>query len=244
VKFYEEKVKYPATTDPYYPFTINYDKELKLSDEKYSPTFYLLYNFVSDDYFDTETKIILLHGYDNKRYFIPINQATLVQFVYRVNKALLLSHLIHEDYIFKTEFSYSDVISDDKMSDYIQCSFGVERNFYDIKSGDLGMYVEYYRYIYMQDNKIKNVDISEIYDNDIFMALKLNLNDVKSTELKGGLLYDTQNSEQIYKAEFKSRVFDDFVLRGEYLQTIGKQNTLLTNTGDTKRFTLGVTYSF
>jgi len=111
----------------------------------------MTYSFTNEDELQSEGKITILHGYDNKRYFIPKNNTTLVQYAYRVNKLLALLHLIYEDIIFKTELAYTDVIYDKKMSDYTQLSFGLEKGFYDIKGMDSNLYIEYYRYIYADD---------------------------------------------------------------------------------------------
>jgi hypothetical protein len=142
--------------------------------------------------------------------------------------------------------SYTDVIDDKKMSDYAQLSAGVEKNFYDIASTDFGVYFEYYRYIYTQEGKIENVDISEIYNDDLFLALKINFNDTGATELKGGILYDLSINEEVFKIEAKSRVMDTFMLHAQYLQinTTQDANTLLSNLGNSKRLTLGVSYTF
>ncbi len=244
VRLYEENLKYQSIGSPYYPFTIKYDENLELSDEKYRPTLHIVYDYISDESLDSETKLILIHGYDNKRYFIPINQTTLVQYAYRVNKFLLLSNIVYQDTVFKYEVSYTDVIDEKKISDYTQLSFGIEKSFYYEANIDIGVYLEYYKYVYMQDAKIEDVDISEIYNSDMFLALKIDFNDVRSSEIKGGFLYDTDNEEQVFKIEFKSRVIDNFVLNGEFLQIVSKDNTLLSNIGESRRVIVGLTYIF
>ena len=244
VKFYEQDIKYPSLDSLYSPFTMNYNKELYLSDKRYTPSIYMVYNLISDERLDSDTKLILMHGYDNKRYFIPFSQTTLTQYAYRVNKFLFTSNILYSDTLFKCEASYTDIINDDKMSDYSQLSFGVEKSFYNIASTDLDIYVEYYKYIYMQDDKMENVDISEIYNNDVFSALKLNFNDVRSSEIKAGVLYDLDNSERVFKVEAKSRIIDGLISNAEYLQILSSENTLLSNIGDSTRFILGLSYTF
>jgi len=242
LKFYEEDQKYPDNLSPYYPFgSMNYDDDLILSDSRYKPTFHLSYSFSTDELLESETKLIFQHGYDNKRYFIPIDQRTLAQYAYRMNKYLLLSHIVYEDTIFKMEASYTDVI------DYAQLSFGVEKSFYDLAGTDLSLYGEYYRYIYFDDEKIENVDMSEVYNNDIFLALKLNFNDVGSTEFKSGILYDLGNKEKVFKMEAKSRIKDSFIISAELLRILPQDNTILSKLskfGNNTRAMLGLTYSF
>ncbi len=243
IKLYEENQKYPKNGTPFSPFAIKYNEDLKLSDERYTPTVFLAYNFVSDTFIDSETKLILLQGYDSKRYFILTAPSELSQYAYRVNKFMLLSNIVYKGTIFKCETSYTDVISDKAMSDYTQLSFGMENSLDEILGVGLNLYTEYYRYIYM-DDKIKNVDISEIYDNDIFLALKLNFNDVRNSEIKSGILYDMINEEKVFKIEAQSRFIDNLVLSGEYLRLLSANRTVLSQIKESNKVMIGLTYSF
>ncbi|MDO8453142.1 MAG: hypothetical protein Q7S59_01065 [Sulfurimonas sp.] len=243
VKLYEENQKYPKNTTPFSPFAINYNEDLKLSDARYTPTMYLAYNFATNAFMDSETKLILLQGYDSKRYFILTAPSELSQYAYRVNKFMLLSNIVYQETIFKCETSYTDVLSDKVMSDYTQLTFGMENSLDEILGVGLNLYTEYYRYIYM-DDKIKNVDISEIYDNDIFLALKLNFNDVRNSEIKSGILYDMINEEKVFKIEAQSRVIDNLVLSGEYLRLLPANKTVLSQIKESNKVMIGLTYSF
>jgi hypothetical protein len=244
MKFYEEDLKYPDQTTPYYPLPLAYDSDLLLEDSRYTPSFYVNYTFSTNENIESENRVILWHGYDTKRYFIPTNQATLSQYAYRINKALFLSHVVYNDMIFKLEGSYTDVIDDNLMSDYWQWSVGAEKSFYDIAGMDVTFYTEYYRYDYRDDEKIKNVDISEIYNDDLFLAMKLNFNDTGSSEIKAGMLYDLGNSEKVFKVEAKTRVKDRFVLHGELLRLLPVTSSLLSSFSDHTRVTVGLTYTF
>lgn len=245
VKIYEADNDYPQEETPYAPFILQYDAHLHVSDSRYTPTLYIMANIVNDTWLENETKLILLRGYDTKRYFVPISLTTLAQYAYRVNKALFLSHIIYNDTLFKTELSYTDVLHDTQMSDYTQLSFGVEKGFYELFSSDMTVYTEYYRYLYKDDTKIKNVDISEIYDNDIFVALRIALNDVGSSELKTGVLQDINKKERVFKIEGNSRFFEKFIIHGEYLNISAKTNdTLLSKFDKANRFTLSLEYTF
>jgi len=243
VKFYEEDLEYSSSA-PYYPLSLDYDSELKLSKERYTPTIYMIYGFNTDESLDSESKIILFHGYDNKRYFTPKNLTTLFQYAYRVNKFIFLSHVVFKEMIFKCESSYTDVISDKSLSDYAQVSLGLEKSFYNFKNIDTTLYLEYYRYIYMQENKIESVDISEIYSDDMFVALKMNFNDVGSSEVKSGVLYDFSNKEKVFKVEAKSRVLDSFILSADFMRIFSAPKTILTQFGDSTRTVVSLTYSF
>ncbi len=246
VKFYEEDLKLPTDTTPYAPFAMRYDKKLQLEDKRYTPTFYIKTNLVNDTYLDSEASIVFLHGYDNKRSYIPIDANTLAQYAYRVNKVLLLAHAIYNDTIFKTELAYTDVIKNDTISDYTQLSAGVEHSLYAVLGqSDITLFGEYYRYLYSDDTKLKNVDISEVYDNDLFLAMRMSFNDVGNSELKGGILKDIQNGEQVIKATFKTRLFENFILKSEYLHIDpAASGTLLSRFGRSSRFTLAMYYTF
>lgn len=235
-KLYEEAQKYPTPAMPYSPFVIEHDDRLLANQSAYAPTLYLLYSLEN-------VKLMAMHGYDNKRYFIPISQNRVTQQAYRVNKFLLSSNYLYEDYILKLESTYTDVIKDRLMGDYAQLSFGAERSFYDMMGIDISLYAEYYRYFYLQES-LKNVDISELYDNDIFVALRMNFNDVGASEIKGGVLHDLQKGEKLIKIEARSRIGDSFVFEGEFVQILPKARTLLEGIGETMRLSFGITYTF
>lgn len=246
VKFYEQDIKYPQNETPYAPLAMNYTKKLQTSDARYTPTLYLKANLVTDELLDSETSLILWHGYDTKRYFIPISSTTLAQYAHRVDKVILLSHIVLGDTILKTELAYTDIIKNKKMSDYTQLSFGAEHSLYDIVGTDITLYGEYYRYLYVDDTKIQNVDIAEVYNNDIFLALRLNFNDVGSSDMKLGVLQDLDKGESVFKVDFHSRVRDDFVLHGEFLKILSSTGnaTVLSRFANTQRFIFGIDYTF
>lgn len=245
LKVYEADIELPQDETPFAPLAFKYDEKLQLSDSRYSPTLYIIGSVVSEDFLESEAKLIFLHGYDTKRYFIPKTATTLSQYAYRVNKALFLAHSIYNDTIFKTELGYTDIINDTKMSDYTQLSFGVEKSIYDLFGSDITLYGEYYRYIYHNENTIKNVDISEVYDNDLFLAFMLNCNDIRNSTFKAGLLYDLTKTEHIAKVTFKSRLIDSFMLSLEYLLITAKtKNSILYQFNDTNRVNLSLLYTF
>ena len=244
VKLYEQDIKLPQNRTPY-AIAQPYSKELKLSHNQETPTLYLKSNIVTDEDIDSESSIILLHGYDNKRYFVPNPNQTLSQYAYRVNKTLLLSHILYRDTILKGEFAYTDVVDSSNMSDYMQFGLGVEKGIYGVLGYDISLYGEYYRYIYQDNSKIEEVDISEIYDSDIFIATKINLNNTQSSEIKFGILQDTKKEERVLKVEIKSRLWDSVMVNTEYLKvSTDKQNTVLGRLGDSSRLSFSIMRSF
>jgi hypothetical protein len=213
IKLYEEKQKFPSQDFTNSSLPLPYSGDLKLQNSRYSPSLYVVYGFDMQEF---ANKLIFMHGYDNKRYFVQ-NGLSLSQYAYKVNKLSFTSNTIYNDTLFKFEGSVTDVLSDDNMSDYAQLGMGIEKTYNLPSDLDMDVYGEYYRYIY-KDKKIENVDISEIYDNDVFIAVKLNFNDTAMTEIKSGILYDTKNHEKTFKAELKHKLTDDVVLSGEFLK--------------------------
>jgi len=241
---YPSDIKYPATTTPYSVSAQNYDEDLQSDSSKYNPTTYLKYNFTTDKNIQSDTKIILLNGYDTKRYFIPLSQTKFAQHLYKVDKFLVLSNIVYKETILKFEGAVTAIKEDKNMSDYGQFSFGLEHGFYDMGGVDLTLYGEYYKYLYKDDSKVKNVDMSELYNDDIFFACKINLNDSQESQIKSGVLYDKNNSEKIFKMELQRRVEDGLVFKGEILRIFPKEKTILTNIGVHTRTILALTYTF
>jgi len=245
MKLYEDEIPYPQHNTPYAPFQLSYDESLHVSDKKGTPTPYMIMNFVNDTFVESETQLIFLRGYDTKRSFVFLTPNKLSQYAYRVNKALLLSHIIFHDTIYKTELAYTDILDESFMSNYTQLSFGIEKSFYDFYGSDLTFYGEYYRYLYSDDTKMKNIDISEIYDDDIFLALRFALNDVSNSEIKVGLLQDTHKKERVLKVEAKKRLLEKFVVQLQYLNIFAKtDNTLLHPFDNANRLNLSLSYTF
>lgn len=241
---YPSKIEYPKKWSPYSILPLDYSDDLQSSGSKYNPTTYLQYHFLPSTTLQSDTQIILWSGYDTKRYFLPINQNTLSQYLYKVDKFLLLSNIVYNDMILKFEGSFTKVKEDKNMGDYAQFSFGLENGLYDMGGVDVTLYSEYYRYLYQDDLKIKNVDIGEIYNDDIFLACKINFNNPQETQIKSGFLFDRQSSEKILRMELETRVQDGFVLKGEVLRTFPKEDTLLNNIGFQTTTSVALTYTF
>jgi hypothetical protein len=243
IKLYEENLDLGDSSTPYYILPLRYNDKLLTQKSKHTPSFYASYSFGADEFIEYQNKIMFWYGYDNKRDFI-YQDDNLYQYAYRVNKLIFLSHIVYEDMIFKFEGSYSDVIDYKKMSDYYQLGFGMQKGFYDIGGVDLTLFLEYYHYGYKDDKLSKNIDISEVYDNDLFIALRGVLNDSYDTSLKLGMLYDIKNKEKLFKLQSKSKITDSIALSTEFLRILPSQNTLLANTKDKSRVKISASYSF
>jgi len=243
-KLYEEKQDYVDEDFAYYLLAFAYDKQLQTTKNAYTPSLYLKYSFSTDEMIESETSLIFWHGYDNKRdYRVDTTLGYISQYAYQVNKYMLYSTILYDGYVFKFEGSYSDVLDDSYMSDYTQLAFGVEKEIYTGESLSMTLYTEYYRYIYQDKSKMQNVDISEIYNHDIFVATKVSFNDTGSSEVKFGVLYDTKDDESILKLEAKSRIKDEFVLSAEVLHILD-DFSLYPQLGGHTRLKFGVYYYF
>ena len=241
VKLYEEDHKYPVSSTPYRFFPWHYDETLNVEQSRYSPSVLGVYKCAPSDFLELQAGVF--HGYDSKRIFVFSNAATLTQNAYRATKALLVLNAVFQESIFKLEAVYTDVAQEKNMSNYTQLGVGIEHGMYDIFGTDIGLYAEYYRYSYLGGG-LKNVDLSEVYDNDIFLALKWSFNDVGSSEIKVGILHDIKRDERIVKIESSSRIMEHFIVDAAFLQSVVKEDTPLYFMGDMQRITFGLTYNF
>lgn len=241
-KLSEEKEKYPKSDEPYNLLPLKYSEDLKTEKSKNLATVYLEYSFNTEEV-ESENKIAVVHGYDSKRYLVVNGSGTLNQYAYRVNKLLFLSHIVSGENIYKFEGAVTDVLSDETVRDYGQYSIGLERLLGNIKGKEVTLYTEYYGYVYNEE-KTENMDISELYDNDLFMALRINVQDVRSSEIKGGVLYDLFSKEQLLKIEGKTRIQNGLILKGEYIDVEAKEDSPVTELGSHTRAFVGLDYTF
>lgn len=244
IKFYEDDQNLGESQTPYYPLPLPYDSALHTQKNRYTPSFYLSYGWSSDTEIESENRIILWHGYDAKRDIVSVSPRRLSQYAYQVNKALFLSHVLYGDTILKVEGSYTDVIDYPSMSDYWQVGIGAEQGISDLRGMDLTFYAEYYTYGYGKKHRHEEVDISEIYNNDLFLACKMDLNDVGGSTLKAGMLYDLKHGEKIFKAQVHTRIMDRFILEMEVLRFLRVQGTLLGRMDDSSRISVDIHYTF
>jgi len=105
---------------------------------------------------------------------------------------------------------------------------GFEYTFYQVANNktDLGLLLEY-----MSDSREQ--DPTEIppteFDDDIFLATRLAMNDTQDTELLAGVLIDRNNSSKILSIEAKRRLNNhwNFELEGRWFLNV-KENTSLS----------------
>ncbi len=246
VKFYEEDMELPLGKTPYALIPVEYDKELRVTKSRYTPTLYLKADITTEEWLESETTLILLHGYDNKRGFMLLTPTKIAQIAYVVDKALLHTHILYNDTIFKAEVVYTHVRDSVPVGDYAQIAAGVEHTLYEVVgSADVGFFGEYYRYIYVDASKQKNIDIAELFDDDLFFALRASFNDTHSSVLKAGIVQDRRKKERLLKVDFSSRVDENFTFKAQYLQIFSiAGETVLARFGDSSRFMAALNYNF
>jgi len=246
LKVSERNQKFPKIGAPFYPFPLPYSKNIKLSTSKLYPTLHASYSLSLDNEARSEFKFIFQKGYDNKRYINQTTMNTLKQSIYKCNKYMLtFGNDLFNEIRFKLEASYTEIDTSaiDKsilVDNYSQMAVGLEKTIYNIKGGDLMLFSEYYHY---GSKNVSNTDISEIYNHDLFTAIKFNFNDTGNSEIRAGLLYDVKTKEQVIQCQAKTRV-SDIVFSAELLAINGAKDSILTSFEDTLRTNVSLTYYF
>lgn len=242
IRTYEQNQQMPQKNSPFALYPLEYNDELQLEKSRWRPTVHLNFNWSLEDSMDSEVKFIFQTGYDNKRYALPSEEKILSQHAYLANKYMLLfGNTLYGGINFKLEAAYTDVKNDVYMSDYMQASAGLEKGF-TFDATTVSLFAEYYYYGY-KSKKMKNVDISELYNNDLFLATKINMNNFMNSEFKAGLLYDLDNHEQVLKLDMSTRVNQN-IFAMEFVKIQSAEEGLLSNFIDSTRVKLSITSIF
>jgi hypothetical protein len=98
--------------------------------------------------------------------------------------------------------------------DYEAVDTGFEYTFPTLESGmEIGALMEY---LYdSRDDAQLSVSQATQFQNDIFVGSRLTFNDVQSTQLLGGLIFDTQGDGHSYNLEASRRVGESYLLSVE-----------------------------
>jgi len=90
-------------------------------------------------------------------------------------------------------------------------SIGVEHTLYQIadSDADLGLLAE----LHVDDRG--DADPATLYDEDVFLGLRLALNDAQDTSVLAGAIRDADSSETLWTVEAKRRFGDDWVVDAE-----------------------------
>ena len=129
----------------------------------------------------------------------------LLPYYAQINQFGIDVQTIVEDWIWKLEA----IARDSQSQSYIAATFGFEYTFYGILDSavDLGTLMEY-----SWESRNENAGI---FDNDLFAGLRLAFNDVQSSEVLGGVFYDTDLGSASLRIEASRRLGDSWKLSAE-----------------------------
>jgi len=121
-----------------------------------------------------------------------------------INQTGLDIQLTDEDWLWKHEA----IVRSGQEKAFYASTTGLEYTFFDLfRSGlDLGIVIEY-----MYDSRGSNNFLAPFQD-DILTALRFAFNDVQSTEILAGVLFDRTNNSKFYNIEASRRMGDSFTL--------------------------------
>jgi hypothetical protein len=205
----DQEVQDNKSINNFYP--PNYNTHLLTQKENHRPSVFIKYSGSSED-IQLDYSFIYENGYDNNRY-ISIGNNVSHQNAFLVNKFLFYSTLIVDNTIYKSEFSLTQSRSK-AVSDYEHIAFGFEHTLVAIwDKKDLGLLVEYYHYNAQENNK-QNLAI--LYNDDLNIGFRLNINDQASSELLAGVDIDRDNQEKIYFLSVNTRILEQYKLKLSY----------------------------
>jgi len=216
----------------YFPSQINslpnqYSNSLKSEKSQTRPSLYLKYSGTTEGDYSIDYAFIFQNGYDSQRYFsssvlgdaitnIPY-KTQLQENAYLVNKFSTYNTMVLGATLYKLEALYADVIDNEEISDYMHIGLGVEHTLYGVyENADLALLLEYYNYSTFEDGKRDDLALFELFQNDLFVGLRLSLNDAKESKITTGAIIDMEYDEQVYYIEYESRLNDIFVLDFDY----------------------------
>ncbi len=252
VKLYEQDRKMPAYPYVYYPFTnhrITYDSQLQTESSPMRPSVYLKYSGTADSEYAFDYSIVFENGYDSQRYYTaPVApEFKVYEHAYLVNKFISYNTLVVDATLYKLEAVYTDVLYNDLISDYVHLGLGVEHTLTQIyKEADLGLLMEYYRYGRVQNDTYSDLDLFEVFQNDLFIGGRYSFNEGNDASIVGGVMFDLQYDEQLYYLKYEGRINDIIKLSVDYRQSEPSANyeTALKRMGEQKRISIKAGYYF
>ena len=248
---YEQDQPFPGKESPYYIFPpfLTYDENLITEESRTRPTVYLKYSGSTDTVYPLDYALILSNGYDHQRFITLVGDGILRQNAYIASKFLTFDTLVVNATLLKLEASYTDVKDVSFISDYYQVGAGIEHTLEQIYRGwDIGLISEYYLYKTIDKEKFDDLRLFQSFQNDLFLGFRLTFNDMASSEIVGGGIFDLEyDGEYSLFAEFKTRVFDRFTISADIRKITPNSEgipTLYALIGDHLRITLTVKYNF
>ena len=264
VKFYEQSRAMSAFPYVYYYFPQNipimpnvelpliYNDSLNTEKSEFRPSVYLKYSGSTDSDYPLDYAIVFENGYDSQRYYTTNMAADSKSMqtnenAYLVNKISTFNTLVVGSTLVKLEALYTDVISDAEISDYMHIGFGVEHTlnqFYGDAS--LGLIAEYYYYHTFDSSKRGDLELFELFQNDLFLGLRYSFNQENDASIIGGTILDTEYNEQVYYVKYETRIADIFKLNLDYrfIEPSTSYKTAFYLMGRHERISLKIGYYF
>lgn len=125
---------------------------------------------------------------------------------YNISQTGLDVQLTQGSWLWKME----SIVRLGQLRNYFAGTGGFEYSFYGIldSSLDLGVLAEY-----MYDSRGNRNNALLIFPDDFFVALRFNFNDVQSTNVLAGLIFDRRSNAKFYSLEVSRRLADSWKLR-------------------------------
>jgi hypothetical protein len=229
VKLYEQEREMSGLPYVYYYFPARVSglpyvyKDTLVSEEGQTrPSLYLKYSGTTDTQYPVDYAFIVENGYDSQRYYTATpasdgSKITTQENAYLVNKISTYNTLVVGSTLYKLEALYTDVINSNEISDYYHIGLGVEHTLTGVyKDADLGLISEYYNYRTLESGKRNDLELFELFENDLFLGLRYTLNDGNGANVLAGTILDLQYDEQVYYMEYESRLADVVKLNIDY----------------------------
>ena len=254
VQLYEQAREMSAYPYVYYYFPqgINYSKDLKTQSGQYRPNLYVKYSdsYDGDDY-SLDYNLIFQNGYDSQRYYTTHltanNQIETNEHAYLVNKFITYDTLVSGATLYKLEAIFTDVLNNDQISDYTHLGLGVEHTIPQVyDEADLGLLAEYYSYNTFDGAKRNDLQLFEVFQNDLFLGLRYSFNKGDDASIIGGGIFDLDYAENVYYLEYNTRIADTYKINFDYRYIEPSKNdpTVFNLMGRHQRISLKVGYYF
>jgi hypothetical protein len=195
-KLHEERQEIGDEASAYNRYPLPYDPGLLYEADDDRPTLFLRYEGSAEES-DFEYAIFYQNGYDHHRRLV-VSGGRLQQYLYLVERLAAYGTYTAGDTLCKFEASVTEPKGTE--ASYYQFGAGMEHTWFGVMGEtDATLYAEYYR-----------SDIApsvELFQNDLFVAVRFTRNDTAATEWSVGCFRDMAFHDTIVQGEFKRRIF-------------------------------------
>ena len=254
VQLYEQPREMSAYPYVYYyfPKDITYSKDLKTQHGRYRPNIYVKYSdSYEGDAYSLDYNVIFQNGYDSQRYYTTHltanNEVETNEHAYLVNKFITYDTLVSGATLYKLEAIFTDVLNNDQISDYSHLGLGVEHTIPQVyDEADLGLLAEYYSYDTIDGSKRNDLQLFEVFQNDLFLGVRYSFNKGDDSTIVGGGIFDLDYDEDVYYFEYNTRIADSYKITFDYryIEPSKHYATVFNLMGRHQRISLKVGYYF